>query len=109
MATYRPIKINVTPEHYDELLEKAQSNDLTIAQYVRKELDIDLGVKPRVRKKRTDANIFNKADPDLLYQLAKIGNNINQVAKICNTSKDEDIQIVQTLIQIRDELTRLQK
>lgn len=106
---YRPIKINVKPEHYDELLEKAQANEQTIAEFVRKKLDIDLGIKPRTRKKRTDSSEFNKVDPALLYQVAKIGSNINQIAKTCNGGSDEDIQILQTLVKIRDELQRLSK
>lgn len=106
---YRPIKINIKFEHYDELLEKAQANEQTIAEFVRKELGIDLGIKPRTRKKRTDSSEFNKADPALLYQLAKIGNNLNQIAKACNSKNDDDIQIMQSLIQIRNEIQKVQK
>ena len=109
MAKYRPIKVNVTPEHYDELLEKAQSNDQTIAQFVRSELNIDLGIKPRTRKKRSDAGEFNKVDPSLLYQVSKIGNNLNQIAKHLNSGTSQDVEILSTLLEIRNEMQRLTK
>ncbi len=104
MSKYKQVKINLTPEHYAELLEKAAALDKTLAQYIRDELNIDLKEKPRVRKKRTDSAEFNKADPQLIYHLAKIGNNLNQLTKHLNSGNSFDRVALASLMDIRDKL-----
>ena len=101
MSKYKQVKINLTPEHYTELEEKAVSNNISIAEYIRQQLSIDLKVKPKVRKKRTDSTEYKKADPQLLYHLAKIGNNLNQIARSIN--QGQELQLA-TLIDIREQL-----
>lgn len=101
MSKYKQVKVNLTPEHHQQLLELADDKNMTLAQYVRSELNIDLKNKPRVRKKRSDINIYNKADPKLIYHLAKIGSNINQIAKKLN--KGNTLHLA-TLIDIRKAL-----
>lgn len=104
MSKYKQVKINLTPEHHAELLEKAAALDMTLAQYIRDNLNIDLKEKPRVRKKRTDSAEFNKADPQLIYHLSMIGNNINQIAKHLNSGNSLDRVALATLMDIRDKL-----
>lgn len=104
MSKYKQVKVNLTPEHYAELLEKAAALDKTLAQYIRDNLNIDLKEKPRVRKKRTDSSEFNKADPQLIYHLSMIGNNINQIAKHLNSGNSFDRVALASLMDIRDKL-----
>jgi uncharacterized protein with HEPN domain len=77
---------------------------MTLAQYIRDNLNIDLKEKPRVRKKRTDSAEFNKADPQLIYHLSMIGNNINQIAKHLNSGNSFDRVALAALMDIRDKL-----
>lgn len=101
MSKYKQVKINLTPEHHEQLTDIAIEKDMTLAEYIRSELNIDLKVKPKVRKKRRDSVIFNKADPKLIYHLAKIGSNINQIARQLNTGTAFDRLGLATLIEIR--------
>ena len=39
---------------------------------------------------------------DTIYHLAKIGNNLNQIARLANTRKELDIAVLQELQKIRE-------
>lgn len=104
MSKYKQVKINLTHEHHKELTDIAINKNMTLAEYIRTELNIDLKVKPKVRKKRSDSVIFNKADPKLLYHLAMIGSNINQIARKLNTGSVLDRLGLATLIEMRDKI-----
>ncbi len=43
----------------------------------------------------------------LLYEINKIGNNINQIAKLCNIEKQIDIKALEELAKIEEELSIL--
>lgn len=51
MSKYKQVKVNLTPEHHQQLTDIALENNMTLAQYIRDNLNIDLKEKPRVRKK----------------------------------------------------------
>ena len=48
---------------------------------------------------------FKKVDPDLLFQIAQIGNNLNQIARRVNSG--ERIEILSTLRRIEIQLDEL--
>lgn len=52
MSKYKQVKINLTHEHHKELTDIAINKNMTLAEYIRTELNIDLKVKPKVRKKK---------------------------------------------------------
>lgn len=101
MSKYKQVKINLTPEHHEQLTDIAIDKNMTLAEYIRSELNIDLKIKPKIRKKRSDSVIFNKADPKLLYHLSMIGSNINQIARKLNNGSAFDRVGLATLIEIR--------
>lgn len=91
------IKIRVNDSEYFELVKRSLKPRL--AEWMR---EYCLGAKvPR-------ANTVPKIDPALLRQLAAIGNNINQIARVLN-SKDwkpvERIQLFSLLSSIQRELS----
>jgi len=102
---YKQIKINVAPGHYDELLEKA--GDRSIAQYIREQLDIDLKDKPITLKK--PKKYYLQTDPMLIYQINKIGTNVNQIAKRLNSGDSVTRITLSVLIEIMSTLKRLIK
>ena len=108
---YKQVKINLTPEHYSELQEEALNNGMSIAQLVRHKIGIDLKSTPRSfqrsRKVRSDKKPVTKADPQLLYHLAKIGNNLNQITKHLNKTKVIDSVVINTIIEIQEEIKKL--
>lgn len=108
---YKQVKINLTQEHYQELQEEALGNGMSIAQLVRHKVGIDLKDTPkalqRSRKVRSDKKPVVKADPQLLYHLAKIGNNLNQITKHLNETKVIDSVVINTIIEIQEEIKKL--
>ena len=104
---YKQVKINLTPEHHQELEKEALENNQTIAQFIRDKLDINLKEKPRTRKMRSDKKEVIKADPQLLYHLSKIGNNLNQISKHLNSGNAVDRVVLNTLIEVKEEIKKL--
>ncbi len=108
---YKQVKINLTQEHYLVLQEEALNNGMSIAQLVRHKVGIDLKDTPRSfqrsRKVRSDKKPVVKADPQLLYHLAKIGNNLNQITKHLNKTKVIDSVVINTIIEIQEEIKKL--
>lgn len=95
------IKIRASKSEYSELLKR--STKPRLAEWMREKC---LGEKiPRSRK-------VPEIDPDLLRQLAGIGNNLNQIARAINSQdwKPVDrIQVISALSSIQRELAELKK
>lgn len=106
---YAQVKVNFTPDHFNQLFNLATAADMTIAQYIREQLNLQIAEKPRIRKKRTKAVQYQYMDPQLLYHLAKIGNNLNQIAKKLNQGTVFDRLGLATLLEIREELNDYQR
>ena len=108
---YKQVKINLTPEHYQELQDEAIASDKSIAQLIRDKLGIDLKTTPkalqRPRKVRSDKREVTRADPQLLYHLSKIGANLNQISKHLNSGNAVDRVVLTSLIEIQEELKKL--
>jgi hypothetical protein len=60
------------------------------------------------RAKILGKQIKSKLSQDLIYQVNKIGNNLNQISKYANQNKSIDIQILQELVKIEKHLDKLQ-
>lgn len=105
---YAQVKVNFTPDHFNQLVNLAAAADITIAQYIREQLNLQIGEKPRIRKKRTKAVQYKYMDPQLLYHLAKIGNNLNQIAKKLNQGTIFDRLGLATLLEIRERINDYQ-
>ena len=39
---------------------------------------------------------------EILHNLNKIGNNLNQISKHCNTKKSVDVEVLKTLLEIEE-------
>lgn len=99
MKRDKSIKIRVTPDELEELQVRKEGAEL--ATWVR---ELALGQsKPR----RTVASV----SPDLLRSLASIGNNINQIARQCNTNMSavDYVAVLVELSEIKEQLTRVKK
>ncbi|MCL1624294.1 MobC family plasmid mobilization relaxosome protein [Moraxella sp. Tifton1] len=89
------VKIRLTPSEYDELLVRKDKPKL--ATWIR---ETCLAATPITPSK------FAKIDPKLLYQINKIGNNLNQLAKQVNTQPAtlQTAQALATLAQIQADI-----
>lgn len=48
----------------------------------------------------TDSSANRAQERELIYHLNRIGNNLNQIAKVCNSKKEIDKQVLSTLAEI---------
>lgn len=80
--------------------ENAYQEGLNLGDWIRKTIDGNHAfVTKRSTPKKADKIKYQKADPDLIRGISRIGSNLNQVARWCNTYKQQaDVQEV--LIQL---------
>ena len=89
------IEISVTPEEYLELLERKTKPRL--AEWMR---EIALDEKPKIPAPT--------ADPKLLYELNRIGVNLNQIARqLHRSSRLESMAVLSALVVIEQKLKEL--
>ena len=97
----KEIKIRLTDEEHKNLLDRC--NTASLASWMRETC---------LSEKRTKQSKVVEVDPQLLRQLAGIGNNLNQIARIINQqSKSNEaidrIAVITALSGIERELQRL--
>ncbi|OEU70812.1 MAG: hypothetical protein BA863_11930 [Desulfovibrio sp. S3730MH75] len=85
------ITLRVAPAEKENLILQAKVEELSMGDFLRQQLD-----RPKVRK--------TKAERQKVIQLARIGNNLNQISRWANTYKKnaEAAQILIGLIEIRE-------
>lgn len=94
--------VKVTPSERAAWKAAAQAEGLTVADLIRKRM----GAKPEGRApKRTRA--ARRADPRLLQAAGRIGSNLNQIARWCNTYAEgaDALQVLAALVAIDQSLT----
>ena len=102
---YKQVKVNFKPSQFEKLEQLAEAKGVTKAEWIRQKIGANIdeedirAPKPKPREGQTDTA--------LLYELHKIGNNINQVARYANTNKALDREILSELIRIEDRLKTL--
>lgn len=86
------VKIRLTETEWNELQQRKTKS---LAGWLR---DLGLGAVP-----------IRQADPELIRHLARIGSNLNQIARHANTEKQLDIQVLQELAKANALLDQLIK
>ena len=86
------VKIRLTETEWNELQQRKTKS---LAGWLR---DLGLGAIP-----------IRQADPELIRHLARIGSNLNQIARHANIEKQLDIQVLQELAQANALLNQLIK
>lgn len=94
----KKVQIRMTAEEKTLILERAQGAD--ISTFLR---ELGLGHDPKIPKQKPRV-IVHSADPELIRYIAKIGNNINQIAKNLNLTKELDQQAFSQIQAIRLDL-----
>ena len=96
----KEIKLRLTEAEYEALMQK---KDGALASWVRQ---VALGEE--IRAKVKPPNI----DPNLLRQLAAIGNNLNQIARNINSGAwgaNDSLKIIHRLVSIEQSLEALRR
>jgi len=96
MERTKRITIRLTNDEYLLLKQKANNLDITLSEYIRKKI---LGNRERITNKCTKEL--------LLYEINRIGNNLNQIARHCNINKSVDKLVLKELVDIEKKLNEL--
>jgi len=104
MSKYKQIKTNLTPLDYEEVEKQAKTQGLSMSAYVRKILDTknDLDTQKENRA-------FTPCDPLLLYELNKLGTNLNQLVKKVNITQSIDNEAFEKLELMAASLDEIKK
>ena len=98
------IATKLTEEEARKVREIAEAKGITVSDFVRSRL-LNLPIPDRISPERLAKKLeeFRK----LLYEVNKIGVNINQIARYCNKYREVDCEVLAQLIEIRRELKAL--
>ena len=88
MAKYKQIKVNVTDDAHAKLVQIAKKHNITLAELFRISIHTSIENAPSPRKEKSKI-IYKRADPNLLYEVNKIGVNLNQIARRLNGGEDD--------------------
>lgn len=94
----KKVQIRMSADEKALILERAQGAD--ISTFLR---ELGLGHAPKVPEP-VAKNIIHSADPELVREVAKIGNNINQIAKHLNLTKELDRNVFTEILKIKADL-----
>jgi len=92
-------EIRLTQEEKDEITQNFKGSNISSSEYLRMIL---LGIKPKIRKAK-------KADSHLLYELNKIGVNLNQIARMQNKNNIEHAELLIALDHIYLEVKKIRE
>ena len=97
----RWINVKVTEQEREKWKAFAESQGFTVADLLRQLVANATNEPAKLTGKQR--RISRKADPELIRELAKIGNNLNQISRWANTHKSEAdaLEVVQALLIIQ--------
>jgi hypothetical protein len=104
MPKYKQIKVNVTEDVYAKLVQLAKKHNITLAELFRLSVHTKIENAPKPKKEKSKI-IYKRTDPNLLYEVNKIGVNLNQIARHLNSG--EDNLKLQVLYKIYEEVMSL--
>ena len=87
--------IRFTQKELEEINKKASNLNMSFSQYI-----VYSALNKQVASKK------NPLYKDLTTQLARVGNNLNQIAKTCNTEKTINKHVASRLILVISELQK---
>lgn len=87
--------IRFSKKELEEITQKANDLNMSFSQYI-----IYSALNKQIASKK------NPLYKDLTTQLARVGNNLNQIAKVCNTEKAINKHIASNLILVVSELQK---
>lgn len=86
---------------------RCQQGEKASWQQEAKENGLSLGDYVRLKMARKTRKHIPKTDPELIRQLAAIGNNINQLARAVNTTDMTDIHLLTLLVSCERALSEI--
>lgn len=97
------ITIRLTKKEKEQIEKNAEKMGITVAQYSRYVL---IKNKPIIIKNLIELEPIEKVIGDLIYQIKKIGNNLNQISKNLNQGGYIDNKTVLSIINVSEKLDK---
>lgn len=94
------LTVRLTPSEYKNLQAEAEAFGQTLSDHIREKLNRPL-TKRAKRKTKPDCT------DELIYQVKKIGNNLNQIARFVNMRGEIDWEVLKSLAEIEEQLKGL--
>ena len=96
--------VRFTEDEVKRLEQVAEAKGIPVSELIRKKV-LDLPIPERISPERLakKSEEFRK----FLYEINKIGVNINQIARYCNQYREVDCEVLARLIEIREDLRDL--
>jgi hypothetical protein len=103
MSEYKQIKVNLKHDDYEKIVAEAEALNVSNAEYIRRKiLNTSYDKAPSRRRKKK----CKKYDAKFLYEINRVGNNLNQIARYANSKKALDRQILDALLRIEKMLEK---
>lgn len=94
--------LKVSPQEIDQWRELARDHDIPLSELIRVRLS---DTQPASLPKPKSHFLPPKVDHKLILQVAAIGNNLNQIARRCNSG--ERVAVLQELVAIERSIAEL--
>ncbi len=98
MKKYKQVKVNLDFSVHEKLSIMADELGISLAELFRKSVGTSI---ENSREKKNEKRVHKVADPQLIYEVNKIGNNLNQISKHLNQGQKIDFEILNLLIEIQ--------
>lgn len=83
----KQIKVYFSEDDYQKIKDESASENISMAEYIRQKINLKIENPPTPKKAKMT---YKKTNPDLLFLLSNIANNINQIAKKLNSKNEFD-------------------
>jgi hypothetical protein len=88
MPKYKQIKVNVSEEVHEKLVQISKKHNITLAELFRLSIGTKIENTPEPKKEKSKI-IYKRTDPNLLYEVNKIGVNLNHIVRHLDGGKDD--------------------
>ncbi len=101
----KQVKVYFSPIDHEKLKSEADRKNVSLAELIRQKINLKIENAPAPRKTK---KVYKQTDPKLLFELNKIGNNLNQIAKKLNKGDTvSNMAVLQELVVLEKKLSEL--
>ena len=99
------IRVKLSDSEYDTIWQKSLASNLTLSDAIRS-LIVFGCIKPDGLDEKSQVLVdkFNELLSQIVYEINRVGNNINQIAHIANTQKYVDREQIKHIVDYLDEI-----
>ncbi len=102
----KQVKVYFSEADHEKMQIEAIEKNISLAELIRQKINLQIENVPAPRKAK---KVYRTIDPKLLFEVNKIGVNLNQVARQLNSKKDDipNSIVIEILFKIEQKLKEL--